>query len=627
MGKLLHDLLSRRGIDPATTAPRSKLGRLVRATRDGVLPSAELSRILALPRRDWRTDPLTPTVVSEVTRLYRTPGGTMTLLPHQAWALLEAEDHRGLFGDIPVGEGKTILSYLLPCTGPYLRPMLLLPGNLTGKSQKTEREFDALSAHWKGHAGYRIVSFEMLGSPTSGPALLETYMPDCIVIDEAHGFKNPRAGRTRRLTEYIAKHGPDGTGVLKAVFTMSGTYHEDSFRDFHHLQKWSLPAHLRFLPDSENELQDWCSALDTDPNERLDPGALTAFSGGRTDLASVRRGFAERKRATPGVIVVDSEGPGCSITLEADVFQGYGPAVDAAFECLERGERTDGCPVKEAIVAYGHQWTYALGYESYWDPMPPEEWRDALRGWSTACRVVMSEDMPGVDTPAMVANWIDRGGAGFKIRMPEGPSVPAGVLLAEWRRLKPTFTVNVKERRIDDAMVNHGAEWLSTAAKRKLLWTGHVPFAKRLSEVSGVPYFGAGGVDAKGRSIETYSGGPAILSIDANKLGRNLQDRYDDNYFADPPGTCKDWDQAIGRTHRRAQKADVVKVTALIGCLSHYTALSRARTRATNVQDSRGLKVDRKLLLADWLVPPASYFANLDGPRWRQIVLPGRDDL
>jgi hypothetical protein len=627
MGALLQKQLAARGIDPATTPRRSKLGRLARGSTDGVLGSSELTRILELPRRDWRTDPDTPAVVAAMTALYKTPGGTMTLLPHQAWALLEAEDHGGLFGDIPVGEGKTIISKLLPLTRDYKRPMLLVPGNLV---EKTEREFAALSQHWRSHPGYRIVSFELLGSPKAGPELLETYMPDCLVIDEAHGFKNPRAGRTKRLMAYIEVYGPSGRGVLKAVFTKSGTYHEDSLTDFHHLQKWSLPPRLRILPDSPVELKDWCSALDTDPTERLAPGALTVFSGGETDLKSVRQGFAARKAATPGVIVVESEGPGCSITLEADVFNGYGPAVDAAFERLgTHGERTDGCPVKEAIVAYMHQWTYALGYESYWDPEPPPEWREALRGWSTCCRVVMAREIDKVDTPAMVANAIDRGDPRLPLRvtLADGTKVAPQVLLAAWRLAEPTFKVNVKERRIDDAMTIHAAEWLATASKRKLLWTRHVPFARRLSEVSGVPYFGAGGLDAKGRSIETYHGGPAILSIEANKLGRNLQDRYDQNYIVDPMGTCKDWDQVIGRTHRRWQKADVVSVRVLVGCLSHFTALARARQRATNVGDSRTPKVDRKLLLVDWLVPPAAYFAGLSGPRWEPIRLPGRDEF
>lgn len=632
MGKLLDQQMARRGIDPATTPRRSKLGRLVRAHANGVMPSAEIERIRALPRREWRTDPDTPAVVAAMTAAYRTPGGTMTLLPHQAWALLEAEDHRGLFGDIPVGEGKTLCTFLLPLTGDYKRPLLFLPGNLAG--EKTEREFAALSYHFRGHPGYRVASFELLGSPKSGPTLLETYMPDLVVIDEAHGFKNLTAGRTKRLAAYITQHGPDGDGVLRAVFTMSGTYHEDSLQDFQHLQKWSLPKKLWFLPESPEELKDWCGAVDTDPPERLAPGALLTLLPedqnltGKADLRAARQVFADRKATTPGVIVVSSEGPGCSITLEADVFDGYGPAVDAAFAGLaDRGERTDGCPVKEAIVAYMHQWTYALGYESYWDPMPPSEWRDALRGWSTCCRVVMSEEIDKVDTPAMVANAIDRNDPRLPHRVVynEARHRPAD-LLAAWREAEPTFKVNVKERRIDDAMTTHAAEWLA-GRKRGLLWTRHVPFARRLSEVSGVPYFGAGGLDAKGRSIETYSGGAAILSIEANKLGRNLQDRYDENYIVDPMGTCKDWDQVIGRTHRRGQKADVVSVRVLVGCLSHFTAITRARQRATNVGDSRGPKVDRKLLLADWLVPAASVFAAKDGPRWEPLKLPGRDDF
>lgn len=544
---------------------------------------------------------MTPVVVQEMTALYRTPNGTMTLLPHQAWALLEAEDCPGLFGDLPVGEGKTLLGFLLAHTGPYQRPWLVQPATLI---EKTEREFRELSLDWRAHPRLQIVSAELLGSHTTGPKWFETHMPDCLIFDEAHLFKNRDSARCSRVAAYHDAHHP-------TIFTMSGTYHEDSLRDYHHLQKWSLPPELRFLPNDDVELGDWADAVDTAPQQRLPPGALRRLTDKpNPGLTDIRNALGDRMRSTPGVISVASKGPGCSIILKADTFNEYGPAVDAAFTCLEGNETTDGWPVKEAIVKHMHQWQYCLGYESYWDPRPPEEWRDALREWSKQCRDVLALKIDKVDSLRQVANAIDRG------MFDPGP-------LTDWREIKPTFTPNVKSRVIDDAMVRHCAEWLATGTG-KALWTRHVPFARRLSEISGVPYFGRKGLDAKGRSIESYTG-PAILSIAANKNGRNLQDRYHTFYVVDPPGTFKDWEQLIGRAHRRGQKADVVTVVVLIACLSHYTALARARQRARNVFENKG-RLDPglgkpKIMLADWVIPSAAHFAGLAGPRWRTTLL------
>ncbi len=602
MGTLLERNLRARGVDPTAVPRRTKLGRTVRAA--GVRHTPEVDRILKIPRRQWWTDAITPAVVAEMTAAYRTPGGTWTLFPHQAWALLEAIDHRGHFGMLPVGSGKSLISALLPHTGPYRRPMLLQPSKLVAK---TERDFAALSMHWRV-APVRIVSAQLLGSHTTGPALLETYMPDLIIIDEAHMFRNPDAARTRRLDAYIQKHRP-------VVLTMSGTYHEDSLHDYAHLLRWSLPPALRPLPEpaddgSDVELEDWSAAVDTDVPERLAPGALRAFtSAPRPGLTEIRNGLAERLRSTPGVIGHYDEGPGCSISLEADVFNDYGPAVDAAFETLALGETTDGWPVREAIVQYMHQWQYCLGYESYWDPRPPVEWSDALRQWGRQCRAVLAERIEGVDSPMLLARAIDRG------EFDPGP-------LATWRAIRGTFTPNVKVRQIDDSVVQHVAKWLRTHP-RGTVWTRHVPFGRRLSEVAGVPYFGAKGLDRNHTHIEQYRGGAAILSIDACRDGINIQDRYDCAYIVDPPGTGTANEQLIGRFHRRGQRSPEVSITYLMGCLSHYTSIARARERATNVSESA--LQSRKLLIGDWLIPSAGYFKSLDGPRWCAMTMDGRD--
>src|SRR5262245_65169047 len=98
-----------------------------------VRATAEVARILALPRRD----PSASEVTDELTGLLRTSRGTMRLRPVQALALHDLGVYGGAFCPIGVGEGKTLITLLAPYVLEAQRPLLLLPAALI---EKTERE-------------------------------------------------------------------------------------------------------------------------------------------------------------------------------------------------------------------------------------------------------------------------------------------------------------------------------------------------------------------------------------------------------------------------------------------------------------------------------------------------------
>ena len=78
---------------------------------NSVLASAEFERVRDLPRRP----PVdTSGAVEALTEYFRRPGGTQTLRPIQARALLEALEIGALVGIIGAGAGKTLVSALLP---------------------------------------------------------------------------------------------------------------------------------------------------------------------------------------------------------------------------------------------------------------------------------------------------------------------------------------------------------------------------------------------------------------------------------------------------------------------------------------------------------------------------------
>lgn len=590
MPTIVEQLLARCGKTIADLPRQTTLGKVVR--RKGVAGSPELERIKDIHRRRWEQDPDLPQLIQLLTEEYKTPGGAQTLRPVQAQSLRELYELGGLLGPIPVGEGKTLISLLAPAVLEAKRPVLLLPAKLI---EKTEGEIRALRHHWRIPTNIRLVSVELLGSPKAGPELLDKYLPDLIVCDEAHRFKNLRAARTRRLKRYLEAH-PDCVYVA-----LSGTIMDSSLRDYHHLQAWALPEPLQPLPRTWAELQDWADALDENVAKRLAPGALLDLCepGERNDLAGVRRAFGRRLVETPGVIVVNGSGVHCSLSVEGDLFDGYSPETDEAFATLAKWVTPDGWELTDSLSKWAHEYQMALGFYYRWNPRPPKAWMQARQDWSRFCRDIVQHNRRNLDTEFHVVRAIDQGLYDNK-------------LLETWRAVRPTFTPNVESVWVDGAVLEHVAQWLDR--ERGIVWVNHTEFGEALSELTGAPYFGAQGLDAKGRSIEVCKGGPIIASIKANSEGRNLQDRWSSNYITAPPGTAKEWEQLIGRTHRPGQKADEVACTVLFGCLAQYSALIRAKARSQFVKDSS--TQDRKLLLADWLVPTITEVSQMRGPRW-----------
>lgn len=165
--------------------------------------TAEFQRISSLPRRQW-TDPDLAYLASELTSLLRTPAGAQTLRPVQALALHDAAINGGLFGPIGVGEGKTLITLLLPLVLELQRPLLLLPAALI---EKTKREWlgpdpKAYARHWRIPNTLRMFSYDLLGRVQAADEL-ERYQPDGIICDEVHRLKNRRAAVTRRVARYM----------------------------------------------------------------------------------------------------------------------------------------------------------------------------------------------------------------------------------------------------------------------------------------------------------------------------------------------------------------------------------------------------------------------------------------
>lgn len=548
----------------------------------------ELRRVERLPRRSWLPEDAESMAV-ELTAALKTPKGEMALRPVQATALAEIGMRGGLFGIIRVGAGKTLISMLAATVAEAKRPALLIPAKLV---TKTNRDRRLLAYHWQ-IPELRIFTYEWLGRAQAAEAL-DDYAPDVIICDEAHKLKNKSAAVTRRVSRYM-KTNPETKMVV-----MSGTITKRSLHDYVHLIRWALKTDVP-LPEGYNDLELWADALDERKGmlRRADPGALRVLSNAEEDRMWptnprewARRAYRRRLIDTAGVVATQETSVDASITV-THVAPPESPAIDAAFDHLRRAwETPDGWPLADVLQVYRHAREIALGFYYKWEPRPPRAWMDARKAWCAFVRETLSHSR-SLDSELQV-----------KRQHPKAPELLA------WNAVKDSFKPNTVPVWLDTSVLDLCAEWLLT--NKGILWTEHIHFAERLSQITRVPYFGSGNV---GDAEKHTPGAAMILSIEAGREGLNLQ-AWDTNFIVSPPPNGERWEQLLGRTHRDGQQSDEVFFDVAGFSVEQVEAFWQARRDAEYVAASLGSP--QKLLVADHDVPTVEDVVLRGGGRWRK---------
>jgi hypothetical protein len=593
MSGALAKLLSYAGKSPDDFTKNSSVGKILR--RSGVKESAELRRITALPRREWSKDePGFDEFLANINEWLKMPRGSMTLRPIQAKALAELHDYGGLFGPQAVGSGKTLVSFLAPIVLDAKRPLLILPAKLR---EKTIREMARYQEHFRIRP-IPILSYEMLGREQGEQALRDA-APDLIIADECHRLKNFRAAVTRRVARWMREQ------PTTRFVALSGTITKRSLRDYAHIIKWCLPYGSP-LPVTQHDLEEWSSALDEkiEDMQRLGVGGLVQLCrpdevaelmrlGDDKALALVRRAFQRRLTETPGVVATSETALGSSLRVLA-VQPALGTELDAAFRKLRNDWMTpDDHPIIDGFQLWRHARELACGFYYRWNPRPPEEWLNARRNWARFVREVLAEHRPGLDSELPVARACSRG------------ELPTADYEA-WREIRDTFKPNQEAVWISDGTLRFAADWLSK--NEGVCWVEHIAFGERLAELSGLPYYGSGGLDRRKRMIEEETGS-CIASVLANAEGRNLQHWNKSLVISCQPSGLT-WEQLLGRMHREGQTADEVSYEVMFACKEQMDGFFQALADARYLQDSLGSP--QKLLYADVVLDLQAAV----GPRW-----------
>ncbi len=560
--------------------------------------TSEFRRILDLPRRTWSAEDALD-LAKELTALLRAPGGEQTLFPNQAIALVEATQFGGAIVPLRVAAGKTLISLLLPIMFGSLRPLLLLPAKLVGK---TERALRDLAQHWALPNHLQIKSYQWLGTVYADAderigrlAFFDSRKPDLVIADEAHWLKNPKAAVTRKVFRYLYD---TDEGLAAPFVPLSGTLTDNSPLDYGHLVQRALTPERSPIPSSLSELGEWSSALGENSREmfRTDPGALLELVGpsdrerGEDELQRVRLAYGRRLRDTPGIVSSEEGVLGGSLSIDA-LEPRLGPAVDAAFETLrDKWELPDGTTLTDGMRVWAAAMQLGEGVYMKWRDVPPPDWMAVRRDYGAAIRRIVNHNGRDLDSPLAVVNAIDAG------LYPDAVEI-----LARWREIKDSYEPVTIPVWIDDGGIELAARWMHDGPG--IVFSGNVPFAQRLAEVTGKPYYGEMGVDKKTkRQIPEFGErdcgkGAIIASLKSNGEGRNLQG-WSRALVVFPPTKGDVWEQLLGRMHGRpGQNADEIEYRVLMSCQAHCDAMACAIRRAQYIQDTTRQK--QKLIFAD----------------------------
>jgi len=500
----------------------------------------------------------------------------------QAIALWEIFQCRGAYLGIPVGGGKTLISYLSAYILDARAPYLILPESLI---TKTRGEFARyVEQGWVSP----IPPPTLLGMTAlrqeHNLTLLGRLKPDLIFIDEADILRNWEGSAPKRLDRYKADSIPmreeDGEWFIDVeawtetrnvlaetvgpiqewarargvpFVCATGTGIRWSIQDFAHLLNWSR-EHGSPVPLDADERARWANALDErsgapGTKRRLRAGALLELADvpaehRTTELGWARACFQHRLHTTPGVIITDETDCDQPLTINL-IAAPEDEEINAAFETF-RLEWTlpDGQEIIDSLSFWRGETELGCGFFGRWKYPPPQPWRLARRVYFQTVEDVIKRT-------AYSTNPKDTAKAVAKA-YPNHPAV------RDWQEIKPTFAPETETEWVSASVVQWAAAWAKAHPRGGLIWVSSIPLGDAIAAAAGLKFYGASGESYDGSSIEHADDRCAVVSIGANTRGRNLQFRFHHGAVVGMPQSAEKLEQLIGRYHRDGQLHPVV---------------------------------------------------------------------
>lgn len=525
----------------------------------GPRQTSEFHRIAAIPTRGVPADTIGAALAGEMTEMLKAPGGAMALRPLQALALAEANEYGGALCLLPVGQGKTLISYLMPGVLNASRALLIVPGKLRNK---TITEFEALKKHWK-YTRLEVTSYEMI---STHPEFLKRMNPDLIILDEAHKIKSAKSACTKRIVKFWKNNEVN-------IVAMSGTLASRSFFDWWHIQLMVMRDGQSVLPYDWKEAETWSRALDEKCKDRVGLGALKHFGH---NLSEARKGFGTFIKQVPGIIAADSADAPCSLSIEIKVVKHA--RIDEALKKMEQTwELPNGDEIVDATAYWRHVRELSNGFYYFWKTQPPEVWREARRAFHGFVREKLSGSRK-YEAPAQIIE-------AFRDAKP----------VVEWMNIRDSFT---PETDAEFLTLDYLQNVVDTAkANNSLIWFQDRAVGQQLS-AWGLPVYASQGKEVKTKQSITARTKPCPVAVSTNALseGFNLQ-LWNHNMVLNCTPTGTAWEQMIGRTHRFGQTADSVDFLLMASSEAQIADFKQARADARYIEATTGQR--QKLTIAD----------------------------
>lgn len=587
------------GANASTAHHSSKVADALR--RAGVPDSAELRRVLALPRRQLDIepqvvrypDPVSGTWTFDCTPFYARltepcddsrcaycADGPPRLRGVQSAILTEAAQANGGLFNVGVGQGKTLASILLHSAMQARRTVLTVPPNL--RAQLLDDDEPILRRHFRlppiyapsrgdqiGPDGVYVVGYSEL-SQTNASDLLDKIRPDLIVSDEAQNLRHKTSARTRRFLRYMRAN-------QCRLVVLSGTLFDESILDFAHLSEFSLRKSSP-VPNNYADLVAWADAIDNAGElGHTEPGALQLFC---EQGESVRQGFQRRLLDTPGVISTTELS--CAVPLEIRLIDMQPPQeIQDALATLRKTWAWDEQEYMLAIDISRIARTLAQGYfyRQIWpNGERDQEWLDARNAWHRAIRERLARtNQVGHDSPALLVaaaergDWTPREWWEWQAVADREPPSREAVELSRW-------------------LVEHAAQW-AAAGPAGIVWVDGPVVGQWLAD-AGIPYYGEGSDSELLRADPTRT---IACSMRAHGTGKNLFS-WSRNLILRVSGSGLFNEQLLGRTHRPGQRAERVRADFLITCPEARLAWEGALVKARRIQET--MRQPQRLLWA-----------------------------
>lgn len=579
--------------------------------------SADLRRIIALPRRDQPDGPMAEALVEMMTERYtngRAAGYGCTcqsvfnrecitrLRVAQAWALYEISVKNGVLGPIGVGHGKTMLDLLAALAFTNCRTaVLLVPPNLVSQ---LATDYELIGNHFRMPSlmvhGSRPIARTVPGAPVlhvfpysqlsnkKATIFLETLNPDVMLADEVHLLRHAEAVRTSRVLRFF-------TGHESCRFAgWSGSITDSSIQDYAHLAALALRDDSP-LPLDPNIVEDWARAID--PTENPAPaGALLQICAPGEHL---HRGFHRRLVETVGIVATSEPSVDCALVITERKAPPVPPDVLAALRELRSDHvRPDGEELLDALsvsacalelaCGFYYRWRFPLIHGVAQKREVIEEWLFARKQWRQEMRWQLKRPEPHLDSPELLAHAAAR----YHGDRPNPDRLPTwgSSTWPRWHAAKGTVHYESETVRLDPYLAEDASEWALT--HRGVVWYQRKAFGTWVAEISGCRLHG-GGPDAGPRILRERGDASIIASIKSHGTGRDgLQFLYRDQLIANPSSSATNWEQLLGRLHRTGQRAPEVRAEFYCHTMEMRsqmeTALRRAEYVGTTLQGSSG---------------------------------------